>query len=101
MPSEASSENQGERYKAMPCCVVYQDTTESRTLETKRHATSGRLTADWPAPDARSGMGMAPPGEGNERPRAPVRKAAALAGGWGRRRLGRGRGGCLDLGPAR
>ena len=31
----------------MPCCVVYQDTTESRTLETKRHATSGRLTAAW------------------------------------------------------
>ena len=48
----------------MPCWVVYQDTTESSTLETKRPATSGRLTVDWPALDGRSGTGMIPPSAG-------------------------------------
>ena len=45
----------------MPCWVVYQDTTESSTLETKRPATSGRLTVDWPGRDGWSGTGMIPP----------------------------------------
>jgi hypothetical protein len=40
---------------------VYQDTTESRTLETKRQATSGRLTAARPALDGWSGTGIDPP----------------------------------------
>ena len=41
----------------MPCCVVYQDTTDSRQLETNRLTTSGRRTAAWPAEDEGTNAG--------------------------------------------
>src|ERR1700675_2496353 len=42
-PREASSENQADRYSAIPCCVVYQETIESRQLDINRPATMGRI----------------------------------------------------------
>src|SRR6516162_5352710 len=44
MPSEASSENQVDRYSAIPCWVVYQETIDSRQLATNKAWTIGRVT---------------------------------------------------------
>src|ERR1700728_3244244 len=46
IPSDASTENQTERYRRMPSNVVYQETTESKQLATKSAWTIGRPTPD-------------------------------------------------------
>src|SRR5579862_5615707 len=42
-PTDASAENQTERYKLMPSKVVYHETNESRQLAMKRALTIGRV----------------------------------------------------------